>query len=325
MNNYIIYDYLSFTSKIHSPQGLIAELGLSDVKFETLKGFYGYRDRLYYDGISIHYNGRDDMGVLCEMSGHGCRAWEKYGTADYDGIFEEILENYSEDSDKRQMNITRLDVAYDDFTGVLDLPLLCTETQKHNFVSRFRDWQVIFGNKGIAVNHGSQKSNVYIRMYDKRLEQRVEKLVNHWVRCEIQIRKECAVGFIKMKESIEDKYFLALNNYLRYIVPTNNESNSSMLDTAPYWLRFIENVESRSIFHKPADNYSFGKLHGFVNNQLSGAISTYIDIVGVDQFLKDINNSRKGKQLNPKYKTLKDEYEAHNNNIIAYLKEREKA
>lgn len=318
-DNYIIYDYITFTSKIHNQFSVIDFLGLQDVEFETLKGFYGYKDRLYYDGISIHYNGRENMGICVEMSGKGCRTWEKYGSADYDGLFSEILENYSEDSEKRNMNITRIDVAYDDFTGVLDLPLLCRETQMKNFVSRFKDWQCIIGNKGIGVNHGSTQSNIYVRIYDKRLEQKAEKLLDHWVRCEIQIRKDCALGFIKLKDTIEKKYFQVLNNYLRYIVPTENESNSSMLDTAPYWLNFIESAESRSIFHKPADNYSFDKLYSFVNNQLSGAISTYIDCVGVDQFLLDIHNSRKGKKLNSKYKTLKAEFQEPGAGILAHL------
>lgn len=322
MNNYIIYDYLSFSSKIHSPASLIEFLGLNDVKFESLKGFYGYRDRLYFDGISIHYNGREDMGICCEMSGHGCRAWEKYGTSDYSGLFAEILDNYSDDSSKRQMNLTRIDVAYDDFNGILDLPLLCSETQKHNFVSRFKDWQVIFGNKGISVNHGSSKSNVYIRCYDKRLEQYVQDKLNHWVRLELQIRKECAIGFIMNNGDIRDKYFGVLNNYLRYIVPTSNTSNTSMLDTAPYWLNFIESADTMIIFHKPADNYSFDKLYSFVNGQLSGAITTYIDCVGVEQFLLDMQSARKGKKLNSKYQYVKDNYEDHGNNILEFLKER---
>ena len=98
-DNYIIYDYITFTSKIHNQFSVIDFLGLQDVEFETLKGFYGYKDRLYYDGISIHYNGRENMGICVEMSGKGCRTWEKYGSADYDGLFSEILENYSEDSE----------------------------------------------------------------------------------------------------------------------------------------------------------------------------------------------------------------------------------
>lgn len=321
MNNYICYDYLTFTSKIHNQLSIIELLGLQDVKFETLKGFYGYRDRLYYDGISIHFNGREDMGVCVELSGHGCRAFEKYGSGDYDIIFNEILDNYSDNAEQRQMNITRIDIAYDDFIGVLDLDLLSSETVKGNFVSRFKDWQVIQGNKGAAVNHGSNKSNVYIRCYDKRLEQNVQEKIEHWVRLELQIRKECALGFIRLRGQIEDKYFSVLNQYLRYIEDSNNYSNKSMVPTADYWLKFIENMECRSIFCKPADNYSFDKLYTFVNSQLPGAINTYIDVVGVEQFLVDIYNSNKGKKLNPKYVNIKCENNSPGSGILKYLAE----
>lgn len=311
MNNYIIYDWVSFTSRIHSPHSVIDMLGLGDINFETLHGMYGYRERLYYNGISIHFNGNEskNMGVLCEMSGKGCRTFVKFGYGNYHSLFDTILFNYSDDSAKRQMNLTRLDVAYDDFIGTIDLDLLCHETQKLHFVSRFKDWQVITGNKGIAVNHGSLKSNVYIRCYDKRLEQEVQDQVEHWVRLEIQMRKECALGFILNDGTIQEKYFQTLNQYLRYIIPSSNTTNSSMLQTAPYWLRFLEDVSSRSIFHKPADNYDFNNLYSYVTNQLSGAIQTYIDCVGVEQFVNDIKEARKGKKLNNKYKYLLDQKE----------------
>ncbi len=321
MRNYIIYDWLSFSSKIHSTTSLIYLLGMQDCKFENLKGRYGYRDRLYYNGVSILYNGREDMGVCCELSGQGCRTFEEFGSGDYDSIFSEILDNYNEDPELRQMNITRIDVAYDDFTGVLDLDHLAAETLAHNFSSRFKDYQVIIGNKGKAVNHGSQSSSIFIRCYDKRLEQGVEDKCDHWVRLELQIRAENALGFIMLEDPIEDKYFYVLNRYLRYLVPSSNTTNRSMVATAPYWLKFIENQEERSIFCKPADNYSFMKLHAFINDQVSGAITTYIDIVGVDQFLKDVHNSRKGKELNSKYKVLKDENNAPGSGILKYLKE----
>lgn len=45
-NNYIIYDWITFTSKIHNQLSIVEFLGLQDLKFENLKGFYGYRDRL---------------------------------------------------------------------------------------------------------------------------------------------------------------------------------------------------------------------------------------------------------------------------------------
>lgn len=82
MVNKVIYDWVSVTSKIHNPQGLIALLGLDHegIVWEQVKGAHGYRDRLYWEKISIHYNGREDMGIWLEMSGQGCRAFESFGT-----------------------------------------------------------------------------------------------------------------------------------------------------------------------------------------------------------------------------------------------------
>lgn len=321
MKNYLCYDWVSFTSKIHDKNSIIEMLGLQNCDFEDRKGFYGYRDRLLFLGISIHYNGFDnkngDMGICVEMSGQGCRTFEKYGNGNYDALFAEILDNYNDKPDLRQMNLTRLDVAFDDFTGLLDLDLLIDETKKQNFVSRLKDYEYIGGNKGYSVIHGSRTSNVYIRCYDKRLEQKSQDRLDHWVRLEIQLRRNNALGFIELNEPFRKKYFMVLNHFLRYVVPTRNTTNKSLLDTAPFWLNFLECAESRSIFHKPADSYNFLNLHSYVKTQLSGAITACIDVLGVDQFIKDIHDSRKGKSQNPKYKDFDKE---PGSGLIDYLK-----
>ena len=74
--NIVLHDWLSFTSKDHTPDELIAALGLSHCPWTDTKGARGYLDRKFFGSISIHYNGREDMGVWCEMSGQGCRNFE---------------------------------------------------------------------------------------------------------------------------------------------------------------------------------------------------------------------------------------------------------
>lgn len=107
MSNKIIYDWVSITSKIHSPDGFIRMLGLDNpgISWELMKGAHGYRDRLYWERISIHFNGRDDMGIWLEMSGQGCRAFESFGSGDYESLFAEVSAAGDD------MHITRLDVA----------------------------------------------------------------------------------------------------------------------------------------------------------------------------------------------------------------------
>ena len=154
--NKVIYDWLTFTTRIHSLTDVIELLGLIDIKFENMRGRYCYQDRLNFGGINIMYNGREDMGICVEFSGQGCREFETYGNGDYQAIFDLINEHWDKDSEKREMNISRLDVAYDDFVGLLDLNYLMTAAQKGEYVSRCKDIEVIYSNKGCSVCHGSR-------------------------------------------------------------------------------------------------------------------------------------------------------------------------
>ena len=323
MQNKVIYDWLSFTTKIHSLDGIIAFLGLVDIHFEEARGRYCYNDRLCYDGINIMYNGRDDMGICVEFSGQGCRNFETFGTGDYQSIFDLISENWSPDKDKRQMNITRLDVAYDDLIGVLDLNYLMMAAQKGEYVSRCEDIEVIFSNKGCSVCHGSRlSSNVYIRIYDKKLERNRTDLA-HWIRCEIKLKDDCARGFIGLGGDIRKNYFDVLNNYLRYITPSD-DTNKRRVPTSVQWLNFIESWDSVSIFDKPGTSYNISNLCGYITSQLSGAISTYINVVGLETFCKDIVSSQREKQhkLNPKYQHILQTNSKSNDSILEFLRER---
>lgn len=328
--NRVMYDWLTFTTKIHSLPDVIDLLGLQSVKFQQMKGRYCYQDRLNYDGINIMYNGREEMGICVELSGQGCRDFETYGNGDYKSIFDLIVANWNEKPEKRDMSITRLDVAYDDYIGLLDLNYLMAAVQKGEYVSRLKRAGVNWDNTdGCTVYHGSKKqSKFYIRIYDKLIEQTVikkrdiDKSIKHWVRCEIQMRDDCARGFIKLPNDIRKNYFDVLNNYLRYVVSSDNSSNKRMVATSPEWLRFIESWETVSIFDKPGVNYNFSNLFGYVNNQLSGAIATYIDVLGVTQFMQNINRAQKEKPLNPKYERIRAQNESSSDGILNFLQER---
>ena len=319
--NRVLYDWLTFTTKIHSLPDVIDMLGLQSVKFQQMKGRYCYQDRLNYDGINIMFNGRQEMGICVEFSGQGCRDFETYGNGDYNSIFELIADNWNADPEKRDMNISRLDVAYDDYIGLLDLNYLMSAAQKGEYVSRCKDIEVIYSNKGCSVCHGSRlQSSVYIRIYDKKLERGRDDL-DHWVRCEMKLKDDSARGFIKLSGDIRKNYFDVLNNYLRYVIPSA-DSNKSRLSTSPQWLKFIESFETVSIFDKPGLNYNFDNLFGYVNNQLSGAIATYIDVLGVTQFMQNINRAQKEKPLNPKYERIRAHNESSSDGILNFLQER---
>lgn len=332
MNNRVIFDYLTFTSKIDDVYSIIDFLGFRLDLFQVMegKGRYFYNDRLVYNNcVNIYYNGKsDDMGVCVELSGEGCRTFETLGNGDYHKIFDYIIENWHEDSEKRQANITRLDVAYDDFINILDLDYFVSSAQHHNFVCRSEHWNVSIGDMGCTVQHGDNRhSNVYIRIYDKLTEQtkvrkrEIDPAVTHWVRCEIQLRNECARGFIKLPfDDIRKNYFDVLNNYLRYVIPSD-DSNKRRLPISPEWLNFIESWERASVFDKPGTDYNISKLDNYIFNQASGALSTMIDVMGVEKFVAELSERRKGKELNPKYREIKRQAEK-SDGILEFLRER---
>ena len=132
----VIIDWLSVTSKCYSVADFIDLLGMQNAPWIESKGARGYRKRMYFECISIHFDGNDS--VWLEMSGQGCRAFETFGTGDYNSIFA-----LCEISD---FHLTRLDVAFDDrflpekdgekCSGILDMAVLAGDTLAHNYISK---------------------------------------------------------------------------------------------------------------------------------------------------------------------------------------------
>ena len=167
------------------------------------------------------------------MSGQGCRAFESYGTGDYESLFRLVVNN------PKEFNITRLDIAFDEFSGILDADRLMNDTQKQKFRSKAEYYTYTGGSDGVSMNIGSPRSKVLIRIYDKRAERlakitdpdqhsRIEEDIPHWMRVELQLRDDRALEFIKTMGgcgkcskdgepmSIGAVYTGVLKNYLEY-------------------------------------------------------------------------------------------------------------
>ena len=88
MDNIVLVDWLTFTSKIWSEHQLIDVLHLNDVSWQHLDSYrYGYSHRCTFSGISILSGGTDDMGICVEFSGTGCRAFETYSDLSWIQLF----------------------------------------------------------------------------------------------------------------------------------------------------------------------------------------------------------------------------------------------
>jgi len=308
--NTILIDWFSMTSKIHSPENFIQLLGLQDVVWEETKGAQGYQCRLYYDHISIHYNGREDMGIWLEMSGQGCRVFETHGHGDYDILFREWLDNEDE------MNVTRIDIAFDDHEGLLDIYQIVRDTQALDpddntleFVSKFKKRDVIWshedgGKPALTVQHGRKGSETMIRIYDKAAER--GKPDQHWVRCEIQLRDDRASQFTLIPLPIGQAFTGVLLNYLRYIVPDENDENRWRWPMTQYWSNLVDDAEKISIYRTPGMEYNEERCKRYVINQAGNAIDACIQMYGEDEFIRMVQEREI--KPNPKYQMIVEQH-----------------
>ena len=294
----VLIDWLSITSKIHTQQQIIALLGMESATWTITKGAHGYKDRLYYNCISIHYNGSPDMGVWLEMSGQGCRCFETVGHGDFDMLLQLVQDN------PQDMKVTRMDVAFDDHSGILDLQQICQDTRLQNYVAKATAWQVVESNKGAAVYIGSQQSDVLIRIYDKAAERNITD-GSHWVRVELQLRRDRALEFSRLPGTIGERYAGVLVNYLRYVQPCS-DSHKDRWPLTDYWADLIGTAAAISIYTKPGLEYNVLRCERYVYTQAGNAIDALIKCYGPEQFLDKLQ--KRSTRPNPKYTHMIDEF-----------------
>lgn len=297
--NLILIDWLTATSHIDSVDGIKAILGLDrpGITWETKEAYMnGYPMRQMFGGINILYGGRDDMGVCFTMSGQGCRTFESYGHGDWF----HLLSTFSVPDD---YNMTRLDVAFDDHSGILDMDRLLDDTDDHNYVSRSRWWMVEYGSEGACIYHGSPKSDVRIRIYDKAAERGLQD-GSHWIRVELQLRDKLAANMaseILLSQNIGRSFCGVLRNYLTYRSP-NGDSNRSRWPLVDYWDNLLDGVCCVRLWSSPGVEYNVFRLERFLVDQCGAAIRCYSDLYGFPELLDKIK--LRGVRTSPKYQML---------------------
>jgi len=305
--NIIIYDWLSFSSKIHSVEQIKEIIGFADVKFQEIYGFYGYSKRITYEGVSILYGGHaPNMGVMLDMSGQGCRTFETLGSGNWESLFALIKQGQN----KKLINISRLDIAYDDHIGILDIEKISNDTEAGNYIAKTRNYEVINSNKGRTVNHGSKASGAYIRIYDKAKERGYTDGC-HWIRLELQLRDKNALGFVQNDTAIGVKFLGVVYNYLRYVVPSATDTNKRRWVDADYWRNFVESTQKIQIYQKPGIEYNERSLETFVLRNSGNSINVFRRIFGDQNLLHalDIIDSKATYSL--KQQKLIKKYEGH--------------
>lgn len=322
-NNLFLIDWLTFVSHSDTVQSLEIMLGLygKDIPWEEGSFFRGYPKHKYWNGIIISWGAddsrfyddpskvRDDMGVCVEFSGQGCRAFETYGAGDWNVIMQHIFKS------EGRYNVTRLDLAYDDHTGILDIDQIESDRQARNFVSKCTYTENISSDmikeniRGMNCQFGSNQSAVKIRIYDKAAERGFDD-GRHWIRCEIQLRKARAyVAFAEIYklQHVGRVACGILRNYLTFRTPSA-DSNKSRWSIAPYWSNLLLDMERINLWVSPGEEYNWYKTRSWLSGQCGQAILTAWKMHELPELLHEIE--RDNPKLAPKYERVLHEYEA---------------
>ncbi len=289
MDNCILYDWITVSFQNLDKDTLIYVLGLQFVPWsESETGSrLKYGHRIFYDGVSVHYTDdidhRHNPGCCLEMSGQGCRDFETHGKGDWWLLFEFIRLSHGK--------VTRLDIAFDDFSGLIPLPVMAAFADNFYFTSRSQKRRVMHESEdgdpdhdGISVCHGSKSSDIYIRCYDKRVERHAWE-IPHWVRFEVQLRGDNCAGFIQAGGDLGEKLRGVVCNYVNYRCPDPDDSNKRRWCIAPWWYRFIQGVAAISVNSKRDTEYNKDRLHKHVYDRNHNSIKTAILTDGLAGFL----------------------------------------
>ena len=292
----VIIDWFAITTRQWEPAQLVAYLGLDIKQFRTTYGFYGYRDRLLYEGISIHFNLRSDpedekTSVMLEMSGQGCRQFETSSKLGFMQLFCDV--------DNGEFEIKRLDIAYDDVDrsgskGILDIHKIARYTLHRRFVTKWNGGQIVDrftvnGNcepiiHALTAQFGSRQSTIMLRIYDKAQER--GGLDYHWIRVEIVFKEERAANFISQLlggKTIGELYAGVLRNYLRFIRLDN--SRRERCSTIGWWEKFLNGAERVKLYSPKNIEYNLARVERYVFEQAGNSTLTYLLCKGEDKLL----------------------------------------
>ena len=266
--NRFLFDYLTVNIKDMYPEQVIDLLCSKCSNPDMIKENFYYHDTGVLTGynnsyrflqsrfISISWRNYVDketgevidvdfrQGVALNITGTGCRF---FTVQDFVNLFTELINNHD-------CNFTRLDVAFDDFTGFMPhddiISTLMDWTPQNKLVStrsRYRNFRIYRNCCDFAsawnFEMGARGSSVHVRMYDKKIEQNRTDL-SYWKRFELELRGkkplEFIYSFMKVGSfAIPFAYFLS--NFMRLLVDNSVKSdNLSNVKTAPFWDSFIQ-------------------------------------------------------------------------------------
>ena len=326
--NLFLIDWLTVVYHGCTVDDVKKSIGMDSSKIpweDRVKFRNGYPCQCYWNGITISYGAdnieyvkdvtkvRTDMGVCLNFSGTGCRTFETYGHGDWFLLLSEFFTLRDtgireKNGRKFSYNITRLDLAFDDHTGILDINRIKLDTEERYYVSKSKYSEIIWSDdqvediRGLNIQIGSDKSDIKVRIYDKAAERKYKD--RHWIRVELQLRDDrarLAASSLVSDRNIGKTVSGILMNYLTFRVPTD-DTNKSRWPIASYWSDLLESMQCIRLWESPGEEYNFSKTEHWLCKQYGQAIVVLDEIHDPDYLIQRCRDMYTLSDLSPKYK-----------------------
>lgn len=295
--------------------------GLFDVKE---KGINGYSKSAVWGNIQIFFDGHsENMGIFLNMSGQGCRQFEEtfeetgWGWSDF---FEYVL-GY-------EMNITRLDVAIDDFYGYFKLKQIESCIRRGCVLSRFKTArnfeEFILKNgetNGQTIYFG--KTDVIIRFYDKYAERvnkgyALNREIDFWQRTEVQLRGDRAKAAVEtiVNNELQIGIFIKgiLNRYLCF-KEKGTQKHRTQWKNCRWWDKFLNGVDKIRL-SLTAPEKTILRTKDWIDTQICASVATLFEALGDDPLLIDYILKRGKKQMSDKQIEMANDFKMNINQRI---------
>lgn len=302
-------DYIAYTvTEPITVTEVILMMGFKPDDFVELpRGGFGYKKQLKNEsnGISILYDGAEDMGIHVNITGKGIGSLLEtfHSTLDisfdgqnYSAMSEAVLGLFFQEVLKVG-HFTRIDAAIDDKGGNYFSPdNVFNLFQNGQIVSKWRSvrrtdrYSAPGTCAGYTVYFGSRESLLMLRLYDKGIEQNNhltpeddDYIDFNWYRWELEYKDERANEFANVIIDGADLGSIVvgvLSYYIRLI--ELDDSNKSRCSSLQKWEDFVHGVEQLRLTAEKKTKTVYDKLT-WIESQVCPTLATLLLLYDFDQ------------------------------------------
>ena len=281
----LLFDYVRIRFPTMDVKHIIEDVLRLKMKYlvQEPRGMYGYTSTYQIGDVLVLTSPLEEMGVLLELRGKGCRQFEAY----LDGQKRTWYEFFRKCMKERAV-FKRVDLAVNDLVGMLDIPLLITKCRKEECVSVFRSFRAFrsgglvsrqeqdSAHMGATLYIGSMQSDLYFCLYEKAYEQLVKngtplEQADIQNRFEIRLKNERAdnaVYDLVSNENPEQTAFGIINRYVRFVDKKSGKSREEW-PLNPMWETFIGKYRNTLKLTTAPEPYTLERTLNWFSHQVA--------------------------------------------------------